>query len=74
MEKKKNDSPEWRRVRTILKVALATGIVSGSGYLLLNEFSLETIKNGFLLAAFMVVFVIYFGCNLFANNHQTTQS
>ncbi len=71
MKQKKNDSPEWRKVKLVLKIAAAGGIVSGASYLFLNGLNLPAVKNGFLLTIFIVVFITYFGCGLFANNQST---
>lgn len=71
MKKKENDSPEWRRVKVILKIAGGVGIISFISYVISNGFTLEIIKNGFILGIFMVVFITYFGCGLFANSGQS---
>jgi hypothetical protein len=68
--KKKNDSPEWRKTRAILKIASLIGAISFIIYVISEGFSLEIIKNGLLLGFFAVAFISYFGCGLFASDDQ----
>ena len=67
---KKNDSPEWRKTRAILKIASVIGAISFILYVISKGFSLEILKNGLLLGIFTVIFIAYFGCGLFADGGQ----
>ena len=64
----KNVSSDWKKSKVILKIALTVGAISWFFYTISNGFDLKFIKNGFILGIFMVVFIVYFGCGLFANS------
>lgn len=66
----KNDSPQWRKTKAILKIASGIGVISFIIYVVSEGFSLEMIKNGLLLGFFAVAFISYFGCGLFAGGGQ----